>query len=520
MNYVSAIKKTTDTRAKGNVYGSIFKEYERVVMESLIASFGLDFLVKDQHGGDVDTINNVRQIGKDSQMTYKKKAHEKAYSELEAYDTHKYHQDAAYIASNRKNKQDRDSGVLIDVYTGKRILPGDKYDQDHVISAKEIHDDRGRVLSGLDGVELANSPENLGATNPHTNRTKKAETMDDFIAKNGSEYTKQEIDLMKQKDSESRDSYEAKLNNAYYKSKDFMTSAGSAAANVGLRMGLRQALGFVFSEIWFAVKKNIKECKDSADSMFKKISDGIKTGLKNAKEKFSELWHKFIEGAISGILSSLVTSLCNIFLTTAKSVVKIIRQTWVSLVQAVKILFINPDNLPLGERLLAVAKILATGASIVAGQMVSELIATTPIGSIPVLGEIVQTFCGTMVSGIMSCTLLYIMDTNPLVQEAVYFLNNLQQMFKSQGQRIAEIYKQQGDLLEEYCAKLMKIDILLFKKQTQQFMDSVVKLENCKTEKELSLCLDRIYKEMDIKLAWKGDLSEFMGNPNNKLVFR
>ena len=40
---------------------SIFQQYERVLVESLITSFGLDFIVKDQHGGDVDTIFNVRK---------------------------------------------------------------------------------------------------------------------------------------------------------------------------------------------------------------------------------------------------------------------------------------------------------------------------------------------------------------------------------------------------------------------------------------------------------------------------
>ena len=34
----------------------IFSQYERVIIESLISSFGLDFLVKDQHGGNVDNI--------------------------------------------------------------------------------------------------------------------------------------------------------------------------------------------------------------------------------------------------------------------------------------------------------------------------------------------------------------------------------------------------------------------------------------------------------------------------------
>ena len=49
-------------------------------LESLITSFGLDFLLmKDRHGGDVDTIHNVRQIGQDEQMTYKNESNQKAY---------------------------------------------------------------------------------------------------------------------------------------------------------------------------------------------------------------------------------------------------------------------------------------------------------------------------------------------------------------------------------------------------------------------------------------------------------
>ena len=71
-----------------NVMSSIFKQYERVIVESLITSFGLDFIVKDQHGGDVDTINNVRKIGKDEKMYYKNKQNEKNYENRGEYDSH------------------------------------------------------------------------------------------------------------------------------------------------------------------------------------------------------------------------------------------------------------------------------------------------------------------------------------------------------------------------------------------------------------------------------------------------
>lgn len=52
-----------DVDPKDNVFESIWKEYESVILQSLVTSFGLDFIVHDRHGGDVDTVHNVRQIG-------------------------------------------------------------------------------------------------------------------------------------------------------------------------------------------------------------------------------------------------------------------------------------------------------------------------------------------------------------------------------------------------------------------------------------------------------------------------
>lgn len=44
-NFVKQIDGSYD--AEANVYNSIFEQYERIVIQSLITSFGLDFLVSD-----------------------------------------------------------------------------------------------------------------------------------------------------------------------------------------------------------------------------------------------------------------------------------------------------------------------------------------------------------------------------------------------------------------------------------------------------------------------------------------
>ena len=59
-SFVGELNSSFFPEPEGNVFNSIWKEYEGVVFKSLITSFGLDFLVQDQYGGDVDTVHNVR----------------------------------------------------------------------------------------------------------------------------------------------------------------------------------------------------------------------------------------------------------------------------------------------------------------------------------------------------------------------------------------------------------------------------------------------------------------------------
>ena len=210
-NYVSAVRNGYIPDPSEPVTDSIFHQYERVLVESLITAFGLDFLVKDAHGGDVDTIHNVRRIGTDSQMTYKNTAHALAYESKGDYNSTEYHHDPRYIEKNREVSVQKKAGVLRDEYTGERIAPNGRTDLDHVISASEIHEDRGRVLAGLRGTDLANSPENLKATNPHTNRSKKANSMGTYLEKHGDEYTEEQKARMRKIDAEARKVYEAKL---------------------------------------------------------------------------------------------------------------------------------------------------------------------------------------------------------------------------------------------------------------------------------------------------------------------
>lgn len=523
-NFVKQIDRNYDTET--NVYNSIFEQYERVVIQSLITSFGLDFLVRDQHGGDVDTINNVRQIGKDGQMKYKNKRNEEAYNNRGNYDGIAYHKGGNFQQKKHeaREKWQATGKNIKDEYTNedigfyghtKSIPPNKKAELDHIIAAKEIHEDKGRLLSGLVGKELADSEDNFGWTNKSLNASMQDKSIQEYI-KAHPELDEETKKRMLEKDKQARKAYNEKINRTYYTNPAFFKDTVKAAGKVGVAMGLRQALGLFFSEIWFAVRDEIRQGKEDGRTLFNNIASGVKKGLENAKLKYKELWHKFIEGAVGGILASLTTTLCNIFFATAKNVIRIIRQSWASLVEATKILLFNPDFLPFGEQFRAAAKIIATGASVVAGTMVGDLIAKTGVAAIPVVGNIVQTFCGTLVTGILSCSLLYLLDKNSTVNKIVQVLNSIPTV-----DDIVVYYRTQAQLLEEYCAKLMDIDVVTFQKETQSYSEAVSILENANNQQELNFALRDVCERLEIKLPFGNhkEMNSFMADPNSKLKF-
>ena len=170
-SFVAELNNGFAPEPEENVFSSIWNEYERVIMQSLITSFGLDFLVHDQHGGDVDTIHNVREVGKDPNMKYKSAQNQADYENRGAYDKAAYHSDSRYrqIVKEAKKNFDENGTMVDDAYVpGNKVvprrnntIPREKQAQlDHVLAAEYIHNDPGRILAELDGLDLANSERN------------------------------------------------------------------------------------------------------------------------------------------------------------------------------------------------------------------------------------------------------------------------------------------------------------------------------------------------------------------------
>lgn len=532
-----------DVDPKENVFESIWKEYESVILQSLVTSFGLDFIVHDCHGGDVDTVHNVRKIGIDPRMEYKNVNNENDYENRGAYDSGAYHKDPRYIAINKKLSEKKKNGELTDSYTGKKLARNANVDLDHVVASKEIHEDRGRVLAGLDGVDLANNAENLKPTDRSINRSMQDKDMESYLAewerkaperknkitelktkdyltdKERKELEKLEKldqidpDKMRAENKKARKAYDAKIQKAYYTSGKFYKDTAIAAGNRGAEMGIRQALGFVFVEIYMGAENELKNMPGNSDleDMLKAVGRGVKKGAENAKKKYKEIFSKFGEGFISGSLASITTTICNIFFTTAKNLVRNIRQIYASVVQAGKVLLFNPDNLMFGDRIKTATVIIATGASVLVGTAVGELIGKTPIGLMPGVGPIIQTFSSTLVSGLISCTLLVCLDRSKFMNALIDMLNAIPTEVNN--------YREVADALERLAAKLENIDIAKFREDTARYQNLSEKIAKSGSEAEINDLLLSAYEVFDIRIPWTGDFDSFMGNRNNKLVF-
>ena len=510
-SFVGSIEPDFEMNSNDTIFDTLLKQYGEVIFKSIITSFGLDAFIKDVYGGDVDTIFNVRKIGTDPEMAYKNANNEAAYNNREDYDYNKYHDlHPNYQQMKHTTKKEfQSTGVPVsDAYTGKALYFYPKSAQkgnadkqasiDHVLTAHTISNDRGRELSGLNGEDLANSDDNLVFTNASLNAsmgnawrypkgTEGNEIVEipEYIDLHP-ELPQETKDRMMNEYTKAKEIYEEKLALAYYSSPRFCKDTIEAAGKRGIQMGLRQALGFVITELFFSIKEEIAQSDGTTSGVIDAIINGLKNGVLRAKDNYKQLFAQFGEGVLSGILASITSTIINIFFTTSKHLGRVIRQAWASIVEAVSIIFFGDKNMYLCDRITSASKVLATGASIIVGSGVQESVRVS-LAEVPIpvtLKEIISTFAGTMTSGFMSVTLLFVIDNDPF-----------DRFFYGKG---LDNLRNQGKLFKEYCAQLQSIDFDRLNYETAYTIDLSVRLQSTDSQITLNALLIAAAKDLGI----------------------
>ena len=429
--------------ASNERFEQMMQECKRSVIQSIVVPFGLGKIVAayDNMGGNVDTVHNVRK------EIYATGQAQKNYAQRGAYDSHEYHSNNGYKKINENQTALKKDGRLTDYMTGERINKNEKTNLDHVVSAKEIHDDRGRVLAEIDGVKLANTETNLKMTTETINSSKKADSMEDFLEKcnrrlekiellrNKRELTQseqnelrklekfQEIDQQRamEADKKARDVINAQINRTYYTSTKFMQNLATTSIVEGGKMGMQQALGVVLIEFFMAVLEEVEDIFrkgfHTCESFFASLKTRLETIASKVQHaimnKYRAIIEAFKDGLISGILSNLVTTAINIFMTTSKRLVRIIREGIFSLFRALKIIFFPPEGLSEEEAWHEATKLFVSGMIVGLGILIEQSIATflQSIGLVAFSDSLTSVFVGIL-TGISIAIAMYWLDTN------------------------------------------------------------------------------------------------------------
>jgi hypothetical protein len=500
------------------------EELHQTVIKSLTTSFGLDFLLlEDKHGGDVNTVHNVRQ------GVYATEAERQRYEQREEYDSHHYHRHENYIATNRAGKKAHEAGTLTDTYTGEIFSANDKKNLDHIIAAHEIHNDAGRNLAECDGAELANDSSNLTFTNESLNKAKKAKTMDAFVKTLQEQHavTTQEIarlsslpvlseqeqkllnklknkaaadfNRMKEADKKARAKYDSTINQEYYTNSKFAKNVAAATLNNAFRMGTRQMLGLVLAETWFEFRERIPAIFEKhrrafdAGNFLQDAAEVLRAIWQRVQSKFSIFLTSFKDGAIGGVLSSTMTTLFNIFFTTKKMIVRLIREMWNNLVQAFKIMLFNPEGLSPGQLAKAVSKLVAAGVAVAAGVLLNEALAKMFVFP---FGPDLAAFCGALATGILTLVMNYFLEHSAMMKKVWAFLDT----FKDKYQKALEYYQQVNAELDRY---LLELSALEFAIDTSAFSHFTRHLNVVNSEIERGLLLRAEVERRNIDLPFE-----------------
>lgn len=401
----------TYTDIKEERLQKLFKDCQNQILNQIIGPFGLSSaMFEDRNGGNVTTTHNFSRDDADYISEKDKASHAQVNKQYNRND---------YESHDWKNKSEEHRSSGIDGYTGKVTLAKDM-DLDHVTSMKEIAKNKKANLALNTGESLnkikamANSNENLVATHKSINRSKSDQNITEFAEKNGERFDldKNKIEQAKQR-SENHIKSTVNLELAKKQSIELLQTGGSQAVKMGFKEGLGLLLVELVNGLFNEFIILFKQGMNAGESLFKEIGKRLKKILKSVIQKIPNALEASVQGSVSGLLSNLVTFLINNFLSTAKRFVTMIRDGFLGLLRAFKMIFFPPKNMTSDEALQEGLKILSTvifsSIGLLLNESISAFLATVPF--IKPIADLITPVLLGISTGLISVFIAYQIDS-------------------------------------------------------------------------------------------------------------
>ena len=147
----------------------------------------------------------------------------------------------------------------------------------------------------------------------------------------------------------------------------------------------------------------------------------VRRKTRKIKDKWKDVAIAFKDGFISGFISNLVTTVINMFVTTATRVVRIIREGIFSLMKAIKTLLFPPEGTTYEEAMHEAKKLIASGLivslGVIAEEYIDKLIKATAILG-PFSDVLTAVFVGA-ITGLSITMVVYYIDKKKNEKEMV-----------------------------------------------------------------------------------------------------
>lgn len=414
-----------DTRLDEEALGALTASCRRAVIDAIVRPLGLGRLVArfDRTGGGVLTPHNA-DAARLGRLDGSELANQERLGSFHSRRAEEYaHKDYEGGFAAMRKERFKDPAPLHDAYAPDRELQRDGSTHlDHVIPAKQIHEDRdvNFFLTREEKRALANSEENLAFTNSALNQSKgdakPSEWMDKERADGATNLEHYRADRAEGTRLEQRAEAHIAETLLSPRAKYYLAETAKAGAEDALKVGLQQAIGAVLVEL--------------AMGLFDEVSDLVRNGrqhdsllhefvrrAKRVGERVLESWRSVVEafkqGALAGLLSAIVTAVINSIVTTGKRAIRIIREGVLSMLRAVRLLASPPAGMDSLQASHEASKLIAAAVAVSAGIAVEEAVEKSIVAAVPFLAPVapvVSVVTVGLATGLSSVLLVAALD--------------------------------------------------------------------------------------------------------------
>lgn len=355
------------------------------VIDTITNQFGIaSLIINSQDGGNVTTIHNAQQkIYASKKDEYNREVYEKGHyipGENGKRGSWSGNSEGKTFSGNSKRSvgseftksQIDEYGYLTDAYTNQKVKAS-ATSPDHIESLSNFHKNGGYMLSDKEKCDFATDKNNLASTGRDINvslkdkdKLKWEEEKSGCRDVTNAEYYGVDKEKLKEAVERGKETAQTHLPTNSQKAKYYVKNlAASGLADAG-KMAAYSALGIIMRDLVSGIMTEVRltfenRGKESFKEILARFKKRLSKILYDLKSKWKDILEGSFEAGIIAFMSNIVVFVINLFFTTLKKIVSMIRAGFVSLCQAVKILTNPPEGMSKEDVHYEAFKVLTAG---------------------------------------------------------------------------------------------------------------------------------------------------------------